>query len=71
MFENFFDSPARVKALRSHPNGRLLEAFAKNLHQKGYAEITARKHIRAAEHLMYWSDREGIHVSRLPGVKCS
>jgi site-specific recombinase XerC len=68
MFENFFDSPARVKALRSHPNDRLLEAFATNLHQKGYAEITARKHIRAAEHLMYWSDREGIHVSRLSEI---
>lgn len=68
MFENFFDSPARVKELRSRPSGRLLEGFAKNLYQKGYAEITARKHIRAAEHFMYWTDRDGIPVSRLSDI---
>ncbi len=68
MFENFFDSSARIKALRSGPNGQLLEEFAKNLHQKGYAEITARKHIRAAEHFIFWSDREGIPVSRLSEI---
>ena len=51
MFEKFFDDPLRVKTLRSGPSGPLLEGFAKNLYQTGYAEITARRYIRAAEHL--------------------
>ncbi len=65
MFEKFFDSPARVKALHNGPNGRLLEGFADNLYQKGYAKITARKHLRAAEHFMYWTARDGIPASKL------
>lgn len=65
MFEQFFDSPIRVQALRDGPGGPLLEGFVEELYQAGYAEITARRHIRAAEHLIYWTDREGIPLSNL------
>ena len=65
MLTNIFDCPVRVQALRDGPGGPLLEGFAADLYQAGYAEITARRHIRAAEHLMYWSDREGIRLSDL------
>ena len=63
MFEEFFDCPSRIQSLRNGPGGPLLEGFTRGLWQEGYAEITARRHIRAAEHLMYWTDREGIPIS--------
>jgi site-specific recombinase XerD len=63
MFEQFYDCPLRVKALRDSPGGSLLEGFATKLFQAGYAEITARGHIRAAEHLIYWSGGESIPIS--------
>lgn len=65
MFEQFFDCPSRIQSLRDSPGGPLLEGFAKELCQQGYAEITARRHIRAAEHLLYWTDRECIPISSL------
>jgi len=65
MFEEFFDRPSRIQSLRDGPDGLLLEGFAKELWQGGYAKITARRHIRAAEHFIYWTDREGIPISSL------
>jgi site-specific recombinase XerD len=58
MFEGLFDSRLRIHELFDGPEGRLLEGFAQELRQAGYAQITARGHIRAAEHLVYWTGRE-------------
>lgn len=60
MLEEFFDSRFRIQELRSGPGGRLLERFAEELRQTGYAELTARRHIRAAEHLVYWTNQKGV-----------
>ncbi len=49
MLSYIFDCPVRVQALRDGPCGSLLEGFAEELCQAGYANITARGHIRAAE----------------------
>ncbi len=68
MFEKFFDNSVRMNVLRNSPGGRLLEEFAGILYKKGYAEITARKHLRAAEHFMYWSNRNGTPVSSLSDI---
>lgn len=65
MLTEFFDSPVRIQELRDFPEGRLLESFAEELGQAGYAEITARRHIRAAEHLIYWTGRKGTSISTL------
>jgi len=65
MFEKLFDRPSRIQSLRDGPGGPLLESFAKELCQGGYAKITARRHIRAAEHLLYWTDREDNPISSL------
>lgn len=65
MLGNFFDSPLRVQALRDGPGGALLEGFAHELCQAGYAKTTARRHLRVAEHLIYWTGREGISVHSL------
>ena len=58
MLEEFFESPFRIQELREGPDGRLLEGFAQELCKAGYAEITARRHIRAAEHLIHWTRSE-------------
>jgi site-specific recombinase XerD len=63
MLEHFFRSHERIQALRGAPQGSLLEGFAEELRQAGYAVITARRHIRGAEHLMYWTERQGIPIS--------
>lgn len=60
MLDQFFDSPFRIQTLRAGPNGPLLEDFAQKLGGAGYAEISARRHIRAAEHFVHWADEEGI-----------
>ncbi|GKT10963.1 site-specific integrase [Desulforhabdus sp. TSK] len=65
MFEEFFDGASRVQGLRDSSGGPFLEKFAEELFHAGYAEITARRHIRAAEHFIYWSGSEGIPISSL------
>jgi site-specific recombinase XerD len=65
MLQQFLDGSSQVQSLRDSPGGPSLEGFAAELFQLGYAKITARRHIRAAEHLLYWSDREGIPIASL------
>jgi len=65
MLSEYFDSAARVSALRAGPAGGLIEQFAGALSQGGYAEITARRHLRAAEHFVYWTNRNGISLHSL------
>jgi len=60
MLKQFFESPLRVQAIRNGPSGFLVERFAQDLWDAGYAKITARRHIRSAEHFIYWTDEEGI-----------
>lgn len=62
MLSEFFDSSARIRELGAGPTGALFEGFAQELSHAGYAEITARRHIRAAEHFIYWADRRGMLV---------
>lgn len=63
MLEHYFDGASRVQRLREGPGGPFLERFAEELFYAGYAEITARRHIRAAEHLIHWAGRDGIPIS--------
>lgn len=60
MLTIWFDSHRRVQGLRNASSGPQLEGFAQELYRMGYARITARRHIRAAEHLAYWSSRQGF-----------
>lgn len=59
----YFKSPARVQALHNGPSGSLVEGFAQILWDAGYAKITARRHIRAAEHFIYWAKKEAVPSS--------
>ena len=65
MLAEYFDSPLRLQEIRGCPAGHLLEGFAKKLYQVGYAQRTARRHLRAAEHLVHWTGRGGIQVTGL------
>lgn len=57
MLEKFFDaSPgglARARALRNGPQGSLLDGFACKLIDSRYANISARRHLRSAEHFVH------------------
>ena len=65
MLAKFFESSLRILELRDGPDGYLLEGFAQELGQAGYAEISARRHIRTAEHLIHWIQRKGGTVATL------
>ncbi len=60
MLSRFFKSCARIQTLRDGPAGSLLESFAQALSEAGYSTFTARKHLRAAEHFIYWTHRHDM-----------
>lgn len=60
MRPEFFQSAKRVRDLRAGPGGPLVTSFAEKLRQDGYAELTARRHLRSAEHLAHWASRVGV-----------
>jgi len=60
MMTEYFESRFRILQLRGGQDGPLLDVFAEELRQSGFAKITARRHVRAAEHLLYWAKRKGI-----------
>ena len=47
MTREFFKSPFRIQQLRGGQDGHLLDVFTENLRRSGFAQITARRHIRA------------------------
>jgi len=65
MLSELFESAARIHGLRSGPAGAELDEFAHVLSKVGYAQITARRHLRAAEHFVAWAHRHGMVVSGL------
>jgi integrase/recombinase XerD len=60
MLSAFFESVVRVRALRTGPAGALLDEFAGALSAAGYAQITGRRILRAAEHFAWWAARHGL-----------
>ena len=41
MLSHFFESPARIREIRSNPSAALIEGFADYMFQNGYSEIFA------------------------------
>ncbi|WP_162175069.1 site-specific integrase [Paraburkholderia mimosarum] len=60
MFAKYFESRQRIDELAAKPESNLLEEFTLRLWEIGYAGITARRHLRAAEHLLYWTHKNRI-----------
>jgi site-specific recombinase XerD len=67
MLSEFFEKPARIRAIRSGPSGALLESFANHLFESGYARISARRHIRSAEHIIHWAIRRCLSLRDVSG----
>jgi integrase/recombinase XerD len=65
MFAKYFESQQRVDELSGSAGSYLLDGFAAKLWETGFAEITARRHIRAAEHLLHWTDKKRIPYTDL------
>jgi len=65
MLSKYFCAAARIREFRSGPAGAFLEGFSEALFQRGYAIITARRHVRCAEHIVHWSGQRGVSVSSL------
>lgn len=65
MLSHFFESPARIREIRCSSAGALLEDFADYLLENGYAQISARRHIRSAEHIAHWAGRNGLSIGEL------
>jgi integrase/recombinase XerD len=68
MLSQFFESATRIREIRSNPAGALVEEFADYLLENGYAAISARRHIRSAEHLVHWASRNGLSVAELDNL---
>lgn len=65
MLSKYIRGADRIREIRSGPAGRIIERFAAVLFARGYAELTARRHIRSAEHFVRWALRHGLSVSDL------
>jgi len=65
MLAEYFESTSSIQEIRGCPAGHLLEGFAQALSEVGYAQLTARRHLRSAEHLVHWTGRKGIPVTGL------
>lgn len=68
MLSEYFESPARIRAIRSGPSGALLESFASCLFESGYGRISARKHLRSAQHIIHWAVRECLSLGDVNGT---
>ena len=66
MLEKCFDSSPggllRVRSLREGVHGALLDSFSAALLNSRYANITTRRHLRAAEHFANWANSHSIAV---------
>ena len=65
MLTHYYQSENFVEQLRNGPAGPLMDEFAEALWAAGYAEITARRHIRAAQHLVYWAQHHRVSLARM------
>jgi len=65
MLSHFYEAHQRIREIRSKPSGTLIEGFADYLFHNGYAQISARRHIRSAEHIVRWATVSRVPVSEL------
>jgi site-specific recombinase XerD len=69
MFTHYYQSKNYVEQLCSGPTGSYIAGFGNGLWEAGYAEITARRHIRAAQHLIHWAQHRHIPLARMDDVQ--
>jgi len=69
MLTHYYESPHFIELLRKRPGGSHFDGFAQDLWDAGYALITACRHMRAAQHLLYWSRRQRIRLEDLDYIQ--
>jgi integrase/recombinase XerD len=69
MLTHYYQSKNYVEQLCSGPTGLYIAGFGDALWEAGYAEITARRHIRAAQHLIHWAQYRHIPLARMDDVQ--
>ena len=62
MLTRYYQAVGRFKHVRSIPGGAYLDGFVEQLFEVGYSCLTARRYIRAAEHLLHWADRQKFSI---------
>lgn len=65
MLTHYYESPHFIELLRNGPGGAHFDGFARELCDAGYAPITARRHVRAAQHLLHWAHQKHIPLEDL------
>jgi integrase/recombinase XerD len=69
MLSHYYQSKNYVEQLCSGATGSYIAGFGNALWEAGYAEITARRHIRAAQHLIHWAQYRHIPLARMDDVQ--
>jgi len=69
MLTHYYQSENFVEQLRSGPAGRYIDGFANTLWEAGYAESMARRYIRAAQHLIHWSESHHVSLAKMDDVQ--
>ncbi len=69
MLTHYYQSKNYVEQLCSGPTGSYIAGFGNALWEAGYAEITARRHIRAAQHLIHWAQHRHIPPAQMDDVQ--
>ena len=65
MFSRFYESRLRIQSLRNSRAAAQLESFAQALSEMGYRTKTARRHLLAADHFIYWAHSQGTLQANL------
>lgn len=71
MLSRYFTGQVRVRMLRNGPHGAELEGFAEYLGRCGYSRISARRHLRSAEHFAHWAGARNVRVNAANEVAIS
>ncbi|MEW6405451.1 MAG: site-specific integrase [Chloroflexota bacterium] len=65
MLTQYYQSENFVEQARRGPAGSYMDEFAAALWKDGYAELTARRYIRAAQHLIHWVEHQHIPLTKI------
>jgi hypothetical protein len=65
MLTHYYHFKKSIKQIHTGPAGLYLDGFAAGLWEAGYSETTARLHIRAAQHLVYWAQQQHVLLAKI------
>ena len=69
MLTHYYESKSYVEQLCSGPGGPYIAGLGSALWKAGYAKVTARRHIRAAQHLIHWAQHQHLPLAKMDDVQ--